>query len=195
MKTEDELLLSYVAGLFDGEGSVSASLQGEKRHVRLSVRLGMADPQGTPEPIQRLVEMFGGEVTVKAYRTASKRENKMHTWGPPVRGKGRTRFLTAILPYVLLKRVVVAAGAKLSASLDSTREAPYPKQSIHWSVQEEREALVEVIRRANARPRSRLAGDAWTPDGEEAAPLTQTNRPKKEKKPFVLFTLGGRVEM
>ncbi|MDE1767416.1 MAG: hypothetical protein KGI27_14255 [Thaumarchaeota archaeon] len=99
---------SYVAGIFDGEGSIHAhhyqvksntTIDPDKRYVARQVKITIV---GTDIRLMKwLLGNFGGKFYDRAKRTASGRH--AYYWRP--KGKKNTEnFLLGILPYLIMKK-------------------------------------------------------------------------------------------
>lgn len=94
--------LAYIAGLFDGEGSISIhrTKHTPKRFIApfvytLTVQLGLANPL-IPKSLRFA---FGGHVSFQEARG-----NRRRFWKWQIASNKAVDFLTAILPYLRLKR-------------------------------------------------------------------------------------------
>jgi hypothetical protein len=183
---------SYLAGLFDGEGTISATVTPDG-NVRFRITLGLADPNETPAPVVLLQQTFGGKVTKIPYHTASKGENVMHIWACDA--VERTRFLEAVGPFLILKRTQGEQALRLSASFDTTRGAAGRGTALHWSVKEERAEYARIIQAANLRAKNRGHSKAHA----EAVAAAKKARGEPEERGkvevFRRYTLGGIVEI
>src|SRR3990167_2529472 len=71
---DDPLLDAYLAGIFDGEGSVGIQLN-KKNFISVGVRVSMCDP----EPIDALAGRFGGTRRISSRKSYTGRD--VHIWG------------------------------------------------------------------------------------------------------------------
>lgn len=107
MPTEVEL--AYLAGLFDGEGCVSAWMATGKHGWRLDalrVTIKMCDPQG----IEVARRCFGGSTR---WTLAKHPRRAQYVWNIASRAKA-VQFLSAIRPYVRVKSDQIALALKWS---------------------------------------------------------------------------------
>lgn len=86
----------YIAGLFDGEGSVSSSVNKKTGQIQVRASLAMAHE----EAVRRLHEQFGGYFG-KQKKYAAHHKDKYHWY---VTGKNLLAFLATVLPYLEVKR-------------------------------------------------------------------------------------------
>jgi LAGLIDADG DNA endonuclease family protein len=99
-----ELSLEYIAGFFDGEGSIGLYPErckrkyGIYRHYRFSVSLGNSDPI---VPLY-LKARFGG--SVHHYERSKKMKNRQDAWLWNMSSKRAAEFLRAILPFLVVKK-------------------------------------------------------------------------------------------
>lgn len=94
--TEQEI--SYLAGLFDGEGCVTVSrgVRKGKERIKSRISVGMT----TPEPLFIYKRIFGGAISVKE----PKKKNWKTCYDWHLQGKKVELFLRVIEPYVLVKK-------------------------------------------------------------------------------------------
>lgn len=83
--------LLYVAGLFDGEGSISISTQKDKRVGRLKISLFST----TPALLEAMTEAFGGAVY-----DCTRRANRKQIWAWVVSGCLATEVAAELWPYL-----------------------------------------------------------------------------------------------
>lgn len=89
--------LPYAAGFFDGEGCISACRRGDGR-----VALRVTCTQSDPRPLEWLRERFGGRVSLVHRADPGAERRAVHVW---VANEAMARrFLTAVLPYLIVKR-------------------------------------------------------------------------------------------
>jgi hypothetical protein len=86
---------SYLAGIFDGEGTIYIGLMTDKRRTFLKIGITNTDLN----LMKWLIENFGG-----SYRSEARRNYRLiYRWGP--KGKNnREKFLLGVLPYLIIKR-------------------------------------------------------------------------------------------
>lgn len=91
----DPVTLAYIAGLFDGEGSLPRNSAGN--HV---VQIGMTD-----EPVIRWLASFGGSLKIDPAKRGSDGHARrvLYRWRLLAQVEV-AQFLTAILPYLRVKR-------------------------------------------------------------------------------------------
>jgi len=86
---------SYLAGIFDGEGTVYIGLMTDKRRTFLKVGITNTDLT----LMKWLIANFGG-----AYRSEARENYRLiYRWGPKGK-KNRENFLLGVLPYLIVKR-------------------------------------------------------------------------------------------
>src|SRR5437773_8720684 len=84
--------LDYLAGFFDGEGSVYIA----HRHVKLDVAMTVANTN--PEPLELIQEAYGGGLSIR------NRANEKHkaVWVWTLRGDRAVALLEAILDKLII---------------------------------------------------------------------------------------------
>jgi hypothetical protein len=92
-------ILAYLAGFFDGEGTIALS------ESSLHINVAQVDPA----PLQKLVNAFGGSVRIKK-STGNPRHRTVSTWD--LSSTKAANALEAMLPYLWVKRdeAVIALG-------------------------------------------------------------------------------------
>ena|SRR3990167_2280234 len=132
-----KLDIRYVAGLFDGEGSVRiASLNymvSEKRHPRMQlyVFIGM-----THKPVIDLLQnTFGGWRNCNDHSLRNPIHRPQHTWG--VASALAATFLRRIQKYVIVKKEEVEIALEFQESIDKWKG----KLGGHYYAHHDREAI------------------------------------------------------
>lgn len=137
--------LAYIAGFFDGEGSITInengkpSPRGKNPNHTLQVSIGNTDPR----VLIWLHEEFGGFLTYR--KQVSPRHRKVAQWG--VRARLALPFLEAIRPFIRMKRdqVDVAIAFQKTKKMHGAKLVPI--EQIEW-----REEQRVKIRELNAKP-------------------------------------------
>lgn len=91
--------LAYIAGFFDGEGSVGINLT--KVHGQ-SYAMAVCISQVDPRPLLFISSFFGGEVRISYSKDYRLGKRKLFYWR--LYSKNAKRFLIAILPYLINKK-------------------------------------------------------------------------------------------
>lgn len=100
----DELLKrAWAAGFIDGEGCISVVRCTHKGVAREQVQLLLDVGQSKREPLDHLVELFGGRV----------RSVRLGAFGWRLYGQKAGRVLEAVLPYLIVKRRQATLGLEL----------------------------------------------------------------------------------
>lgn len=135
-----EAELAYLAGIIDGEGTVSIGLrtnqQGNRYHTFI-LQVSSVDRPLT----DWLCSTFGGSVGI--HRQSRGNYRALHRWS--VRSRQGEAILRAVLPYLLLKRPQAELVLRLRGTvcLGANR--------LSDEVRAEREAIVAELRRLNWR--------------------------------------------
>lgn len=140
----DALNLAYIAGFFDGEGSVTIhqnakpSPRGKNPNHTLQVSIGNTDPR----VLVRVHEEFGGGFCYRKRIKANHR--KIAQW--QARSRSALAFLEAIQPYIEMKCDQVAVAIAFQRSKQPYRRNLVSAETIAW-----RETQRQTIRSLNAR--------------------------------------------
>lgn len=97
---QSEAEIAWAAGFFDGEGSLSILILNWRKTQRgFNVRVAAQCSQVIKEPLDKLCDLFGGNV-LGPYRNKSSHKShyRWHLTGPKL-----AAFLTAIEPYSIVK--------------------------------------------------------------------------------------------
>lgn len=95
MSHESEL--AYLAGFFDGEGSITANRSGGRMwYVVVSVW------NTDPRPVQKFADLFGGQVVARAKQAEHHRQG--YNWQSSNNATSR-KVLSALLPYLVVKHM------------------------------------------------------------------------------------------
>jgi hypothetical protein len=142
--------LAYLAGLFDGEGSVSIVRNRSTTHDRyqLCVSMHMSDR----EPLNALVASFGGSVVPA---TVSK-PGRSDTWQWSLWSQKAVPFLTAIQPHLLIERRRVRVA--LALEFQAQKRAPRGSRTLLPEYRERQRDYFEQMCELNQRgPRREAA--------------------------------------
>jgi hypothetical protein len=110
----DEAKLSYIAGFFDGEGTISIH-QGDKKYPS-SYTLSCGISQIDKSPLEFVALYFGGNVHPKK----TKATPYMWTWACSARYA--LVFLKAIEPYLIIKKAQAIVAISFQTRMASTRK-------------------------------------------------------------------------
>ena len=149
VQTQDELLtgeeLAYVAGLFDGEGTVTiscynASRYGGRRREILMVLLSSTDYS----IIDYLRGIFGGSLTITG---AHNNHKEIYRW--TLSARMAADFIYRILPYLRIKKEHALLGLEWQATIrevGNQHTQPLPDEVREW-----RDFYISRIRELNVR--------------------------------------------
>ena len=115
--TADENTLCYLAGVFDGEGCVSAAIQ-VKNTCLLSVSVVMTDIQA----VQLFHEVFGGFFRFKNDETKKFKSKKVYTWN--IYNAESLEALRVFSKYCRVKKEVCEAGFLLAKRFSPGKAGP-----------------------------------------------------------------------
>jgi hypothetical protein len=143
--------VAYCAGLFDGEGCISASRSYHcQKNVRVSIYVTMCDRAG-PEFMART---FGGHV--REWKRKTRSGKAVFSWG--LHCRKAAAVLELMLPYLQIKRSRAESAIKLAAlsiGRDRTRTHQFSDAEISLRYQ-----LMAVIRSENFSSNGRIARHA-----------------------------------
>jgi hypothetical protein len=130
--------LDWLAGFFDGEGSVSCALSGNQTYVRVSIT------QKLKEPLLEIFDAFPeGSLYSTEKVTISGKKNGV--WVLFYQGSSCVKILASLHGRVKVKKVQVEAGLYLSALIDPADAG----RVIDKESSKLRYELAEVITKAN----------------------------------------------
>jgi hypothetical protein len=138
----DETMYAYLAGIIDGEGSISARFGSNAKGRNPTLHLDLMVINTNTRLIAWLLENFGGRAKPRQFHDGRK---VVYEWVLAMRGAAN--LLPHVLPYMLLKREQAEIALKM-ASL----ALPYGaarKRGISPELQAERAALLAELRRLN----------------------------------------------
>ena len=109
MKTLNEILWSYLAGLFDGEGTVCISTSHNRNNTTI-FQMNVKVANTKLELMQWLITNFGGYYSVSnAKSDTKKRYSTQYAWMPKGK-KNRIEVLERMLPYLVIKKQQALIG-------------------------------------------------------------------------------------
>ena len=109
--------LAYAAGLFDGEGyaRISRWEKPKSAHVAWQVRIGIGM---TYKPIiEELHKQFNGSFYVNDHSKRNSNHRPQYFW--TARSKEACAFLSAVLPFLVVKREEVILCLELQANIET----------------------------------------------------------------------------
>ena len=108
--------LAYMAGFFDGEGSVSLYIKGKRYELQVCL-------SNTNEWVVRLFQFnFGGGVYLD--KRNEKNPNHRDAWRWQLRAKKAVKFLNVLHPYLILKKPQSALATSFQARRKLGRTVP-----------------------------------------------------------------------
>lgn len=138
--------MAYIAGLFDGEGSVGASRSRAAMNLRVYIQIAMCDRV----PVDFVASVLGGKVSELKRRTGSGKA--VYQWA--LHCNKAADALEKIIPYLRLKKERAESAVKLARMMRHTgKKEPFTEAEIS-----ERFRLGNAIKTANARGNARCAG-------------------------------------
>ncbi len=143
--TDEEL--AYIAGFFDGEGSVTIhenckpSPRGKSPNHTLQVSIGNTDPS----ILVWIQKEFGGSLTNRP--APNERSKAVTQW--TVRARSAFPFLLAIEPFVRMKKPQIQKAIEFQSSKSMVGPKRVSSEVLVW-----REAQRQIIRKLNGRHRA-----------------------------------------
>ena len=129
-------VLSYFAGFFDGEGSISIAKVLNKRNNSWNYILSVQCSQTVKEPILLLQQIFGGSVQER------NRDPKYKTnWHWQIRGQIALNFLRTMQPYLWLKR----NKAQIGIAFQESKKYSKLGKKLEYQIIQERENYRRLI--------------------------------------------------
>jgi hypothetical protein len=110
--------LAYLAGFFDGEGSIyfNSQRKGQPGSLRIAI------VQISPEPLLLMSKVFGGNVR-GPYSQRSVNQSPYYQWS--AYGVKAAETLGALLPWLLLKKEQAVVGIEGQEYFESTKAPRY----------------------------------------------------------------------
>lgn len=129
---------AYFAGLFDGEGCVQAYINNKgPRNSRNGLEMRLTMSNADPEPLEILVEVIGGSISLKALSKRNPRWADNWLWR--ISGINAEEFAKEILPYSIIKHAQLEMWLELR-SFVARGFRQFTKEELR-----ERESLVQRI--------------------------------------------------
>ena len=94
-----DVAIAWAAGFFDGEGNISVQTINAPRRVTVALLQCLRVDQVDPRPLQRLKEIFGGQVG--ASREVKPPRQRRYWW--IIKNRAARTALSAMRPYLVLK--------------------------------------------------------------------------------------------
>jgi len=133
-----ELSIQYVAGLFDGEGSVHVVRN--RPGWGASVSVGVCNK----EVIDKLYTTFGGSTRMQL----TKKGREFFVWRMGI--TKATEFLSSIQPFCIIKRSVIVVALKLASIMNERASKPDGRRALSNDEELLRLVLVHKIHCLNA---------------------------------------------
>lgn len=110
------LSIEYIAGFFDGEGSVNVGRVGKTwNHFVLNVQV----TNNKPAVLDEIHSRWGGSLGL--YRRKGPNNNSSPTWMWNITAKNATQFLEELTPHLVLKKEQARLGLELLRSIREFR--------------------------------------------------------------------------
>lgn len=145
MKRREDII--WMAGFFDGEGSVSIHQPRSENRIRLSIRVCNT----VEEALWVFVKRYGGRISSIDRNPQSKR---MYRWGCPPRN--HVRLLKDLLPFLIIKKERVKLALRFRETvrkMNSKLQELGERRSISSEVWSKRIDLLGEMKRLNTRGR------------------------------------------
>ena len=108
MKNSNEILWSYLAGLFDGEGTVCISTSHNRNNTTI-FQMNVKVANTKLELMQWLITNFGGSYSVSQDKCEGNNRATQYAWMPKGK-KNRIEVLEKMLPYLVIKKQQALIG-------------------------------------------------------------------------------------
>lgn len=109
----DPAVLGYLAGLLDGEGSVIVSRTRGRGSINDSISMRVCITNTDLALIEWLLSELGGSFVSK--KILKEHHKQAYQW--LLGGKNAARFLSAVLPYLRIKRAQAEAGLRIAETV------------------------------------------------------------------------------
>lgn len=138
--TFPETTLAYVAGLFDGEGSIVIGCgKNKKGRVAPSYWLQVGITNTDRELIDWLHQTFGGHISDNSHSPS--RRNQRACWAWRIMSTHALIFLRSIDPFLRVKKAQAELAIKFQVHMSERRYSPLPD-----SILQERESYRQELR-------------------------------------------------
>lgn len=129
--------LAYLAGFFDGEGNIrlAKNPQGTTNYY-----LRISATQVDPAPLEIFKARFGGYLYRRNKRVGADGFQRQPIWDWIHTGPGAARTLTALIPYLVVKR----GAAELAVQFQTNRKSRSRRPLDRWEIAE-RLSFVEAL--------------------------------------------------
>lgn len=156
IQTQDDVLtteeLAYIAGLFDGEGTVTISVYNASRYGGRQRRILMVMLSSTDRSIiDFLLRLFNGSLTITK---AHGNHKEIYRW--TLSARMAADFLSNVLPYLRIKREHAILGLEWQATVKHSNQ--YLRQNpnvLDWQ-----DFYISKIRKLNTRGNGNGSSDA-----------------------------------
>lgn len=143
MVANKHLSLEYVAGFFDGEGSVSIIRKGQRKDGKLFYGLVIQLTSSSTISVSKLQKQFGGGLYKESHKD---RRRVYYKW--MIEGKKAQSFLEQILPYLQMKNRQAEIGITYQQTVLPSIGSRGKRTDETYEMQTKlREALMELNKR------------------------------------------------
>jgi hypothetical protein len=135
---------SYLAGLFDGEGTVSIGASKNSNGTvvfQLHTKIANTDLR----LMQWLIKTFGGTYSVSSSKKHKKNYRLQYTWHPTGKAN-RKEFLENIIPYLVIKKEQALIGLEFDSIYDRNGSQPGFKLTTDTAIYQENHKKREEFR-------------------------------------------------
>lgn len=105
--------IAYIAGFFDGEGSILLSKEGTR--IRLELTVSQIDPR----PLDFIAREFGGKVKFSA--NLARRPNARPIYSIRLRGDSAEKMIRGMLPFLIVKQEQARIAIKFRETISKTK--------------------------------------------------------------------------
>ena len=116
-----QLQIAWASGFFDGEGFVGTSKRVNKKNGKvyesLYIRIGINHV--APEPLEKIIELFGGELNKQKLEKVVGNRKPRNQW--KITTEKATKALKEMLPYLINKKDVALLAIEFQETMNCER--------------------------------------------------------------------------
>lgn len=161
----DPLILAYLAGFFDGEGTIGV-LRIPKKSGAVGFTLRCGVTQTSLPVLEKYRGIFGGRISKKGDRRPN--PNWAPAWVWIISGGAAVRFLETIQPYIILKASQIPIALRFFKEFHPLVRARQKRPRVATQIGEQARAELMALHQGRGRDYTRKATRGGRSDGQGA---------------------------